>query len=80
MSPISSRKRVPRSASSNLPGRAWTPVPTPPSMPNSSLSSSDSGSAAQLTAISAPSRPREVMEELGDQLLAGAALAAHQAR
>ena len=79
MSPISSRKRVPRSASSNLPGRRLRrPVATPPSMPNSSLSRSDSGSAAQLTAISAPSRPERWWRSLRDQLLAGAALAAHQ--
>ena len=67
-----------RSASSNLPGRAWTPVATPPSMPNSSLSRSDSGSAAQLRAMSAPFAAREEVEELRHQLLAGAALAAHQ--
>ena len=55
-----------------------TPVATPPSMPNSSLSSSDSGSAAQLSAISGPVRPESEVDELGHQLLAGAALAAHQ--
>jgi hypothetical protein len=57
MSPSSSRKSVPPSASSNLPRRAATPVATPPSIPNSSLSSSDSGSAAQLSATSGPERP-----------------------
>ena len=50
-SPISSRKIVPPSATSNLPFfSANAPVNAPFSWPNSSLSSSDSVSAAQLTA------------------------------
>jgi hypothetical protein len=50
MSPISSRKSVPPSASSNRPFlRAVAPVNAPFSYPNSSDSISVSGSAAQLT-------------------------------
>ena len=49
MSPISSRKTVPSSASSNLPGlAAVAPVNAPFSWPNSSLSSSVSTMAEQL--------------------------------
>ena len=48
---ISSRKRVPRSASSKRPSRRrWAPVKDPFSWPKSSLSMSVSGMAAQLTA------------------------------
>ena len=82
ISPISSRKMVPPSASSNRPSRrSAAPVKAPFSWPNSSLSSSVSGSAAQLTAMNgfAPAG-REVVERLGDQLLAGAALALDQHR
>ncbi len=50
MSPISSRKRVPRSASRKRPRRALTPVATPWPMPNISASSSSAGIAAQFTA------------------------------
>ena len=51
ISPISSSRIVPPSASSNLPGRfATAPVNAPFPWPNSSLSSNDSGTAAQLTA------------------------------
>ena len=49
ISPISSRKMVPPSASSNLPGFSLVaPVKAPRSWPKSSLSSSSPGSAAQL--------------------------------
>src|SRR5439155_1358821 len=51
-SPISSRKIVPSSASSNRPSRrSAAPVKAPFSCPNSSLSSSVSGSAPTLTAM-----------------------------
>ena len=51
-SPISSRKRVPPSASSNAPLRAFTaPVKAPFSWPNSSLSMSSLEMAAQLTGM-----------------------------
>ena len=54
VSPISSRKSVPPSASSNRPSRrSAAPVNAPFSWPNSSLSSSVSGSAPQLTAMNA---------------------------
>jgi hypothetical protein len=50
MSAISSRKIVPPCASSNLPRRSATaPVNAPATWPNSSLSISSSGIAAQLT-------------------------------
>ena len=52
-SPISSRKIVPPSASSKRPCRiATAPVNAPFSWPNSSLSTSVGGSAAQLTRTS----------------------------
>ena len=52
-SPISSRKSVPPSASSKRPmRRAMAPVKAPFSWPNSSLSTSPAGRAAQLTLIS----------------------------
>ena len=52
ISPISSRKIVPRSASSNRPSRrSAAPVNAPFSCPNNSLSSSVSGSAPTLTAM-----------------------------
>jgi len=48
-SPISSRNRVPPSATSNLPARcSVAPVNAPRTWPNSSLSAIDSGNAAQL--------------------------------
>ncbi len=50
MRPISSRKRVPPSASSKRPFRAFVaPVKAPSSYPKSSLSISEGGRAAQLT-------------------------------
>ena len=56
-SPISSRKIVPPSASSNRPvRRAIAPVNAPFSWPKSSLSTSPAGSAAQLILISGLSR------------------------
>ena len=55
-SPISSRNSVPRCAISNLPGlRATAPVNAPFSWPNSSVSSSVSGIAAQLIATNGAS-------------------------
>ncbi len=59
MSPISSRKSVPVSATSNLPRRSDTaPVNAPRAWPNSSLSISSSGMAAQLTSMNGPARRR----------------------
>ena len=59
--------------------RFTAPVKAPRSWPNSSLSSSVSGSAAQLTTTKGPSlRGRELVEHARDQLLAGAALAADE--
>ena len=55
MSPISSRKSVPPWASSNLPRRTLTaPVKAPFSWPNSSLSISSCGTAAQLSFTKGP--------------------------
>ena len=57
MSPISSRNSVPPCASSTRPGlRDAAPVNAPFSYPNSSLSSSVSGSAAQWSFTSGPAR------------------------
>ena len=59
MSPISSRKIVPPSATSNLPRRSATaPVNAPRTWPNSSLSMSSSGIAAQFTSTNALARRR----------------------
>jgi hypothetical protein len=56
MSPTSSRNRVPPSACSNLPARsANAPVNDPFMWPNSSLSMSSDGIAAQLTSTNASS-------------------------
>jgi hypothetical protein len=77
MSPISSRKMVPPSQSSNLPIR-WpvAPVKEPFSWPKSSLSIRLSGMAAQLTAMKGLARTVAVLPDgARDQLLAGAALA-----
>jgi hypothetical protein len=57
ISPISSRKSVPRSARPNRPLRASAPVYAPRTAPNSSLSASVFGIAAQLTGTNGPSRP-----------------------
>ena len=82
ISPISSRKMVPVSASSNRPSRrSAAPVKAPFSWPKSSLSSSVSGIAAQLTAMNGLLRRGErSWMRLGDQLLAGARLALDQHR
>ena len=54
---ISSRKMVPLLASSNLPGFSrWAPVKAPRSYPNSSLSKSSLGSAAEFTFTKGRSR------------------------
>ena len=59
MSAISSRKSVPESASSNLPLRAVSaPVKAPRVWPNSSLSISSSGIAAQFTSTKGPAARR----------------------
>ena len=80
MSPISSRKRVPPSACSNLPARsANAPVKEPFMWPNSSLSISSDGIAAQLTSTNGLLPPRRgVVQRPRDQLLAGAVLAGDQ--
>ena len=80
MSPISSRKIVPPSASSKRPFLSRiAPVKAPFTWPNSSLSSSDSGSAPQLTGTNSllGARPL-VVDGGGHQLLARAALALDQ--
>ena len=59
MSAISSRKSVPPSASSNLPRRSATaPVKAPLMWPNSSLSISSSGIAAQFSSTNGACRRR----------------------
>ena len=82
VSPISSRKIVPRPASANRPLRALTaPVNAPRVWPKSSDSSSGVGSAAQLTGTNGSAAATELaVNRAGDQLLAGAALAADQHR
>jgi hypothetical protein len=55
MSPISSRKSVPRCACSNLPvWRCAAPVKEPFSWPKSSLSISSAGTAAQFSVTNGP--------------------------
>ena len=80
MSPISSRKIVPPWAASNLPTRrASAPVKAPFSWPKSSLSTSSRLIAAQFTATNGRARrDAALVQRLRDELLAGAALAAHQ--
>ena len=82
MSPISSRKMVPRLARLKSPGSAvFASVKAPLAWPNSSLSSSVSGMAAQLMATNGP--PPAVapgVDGAGDDLLAGAALARDEDR
>ena len=80
MSPISSRNSVPPAACSNLPiCRATAPVKAPFSCPNSSLSISSAGIAAALTATNGPvGAVAELVDRLGDQLLAGARFAEDQ--
>ena len=79
-SPTSSRKIVPPSASSNLPRRsAAAPVNAPFSWPNSSLSISSVGIAAQLTLTNGPGRERALaMHVRREQFLARARLAREQ--
>ena len=82
ISPISSRKMVPWSASSNLPGfSAVAPVKAPRSWPNSSLSSS---SAGQRRAVHLDERPAAApaarVDLPRDDLLARAGLAQQQHR
>ena len=71
---------MPPSAASNLPSRrATAPVKAPRSWPKSSLSTSSRLSAAQFILTSGFGAPRAaIVERVGDQLLAGAALAADQ--
>ena len=80
MSPISSRKSVPPSASSKRPMRcAMAPVNAPRSWPKSSLSSRPVGMAAQLILTNVRSRRAlQVVDGARDQLLAGAGLAADE--
>ena len=76
ISPISSRKMVPPSACSNRPTRrSLAPVNAPFSWPKSSLSRSCGLSAAQWTATKRPLRSAEVVQRVGDEFLARAALA-----
>ena len=77
ISPISSRKSVPPLASSKRPRFApLAPVNAPRSWPKSSLSRSDSGSAAQLTATNGfVARGALRVDGARDELLARAALA-----
>ena len=82
MSPISSRKIVPLSASSNRPlRRASAEVNAPRSWPNSSLSSRFSGKrrAVDRDQVPLPVLAR-IVDRLGDQLLAGAGLPLDQDR
>ena len=80
MSPISSKNSVPPSACRSLPAYAvCAPVNAPRSKPNSSLSSSPSGMAAQLMLTSGRRGPRAVpMDPRGDALLARARFAGDQ--
>ena len=79
-SPISSRKRVPPSAARMRP--EWSrsaPVKAPRRWPNSWLSSSSRGTAAQLTGMKGFGRAVGTgVNGVGDDLLAGSALAGDQ--
>ena len=77
ISPISSRKRVPRSASSKRPLRCCSaPVKAPRSCPKSSLSMILAESSAQWSFTKRSSfRGRELMDGLRDQLLPRSGLA-----
>ena len=81
-SPISSRNSVPPEASSNLPGRdSWASVKAPFSCPNNSLSSSVSVNGRAVDGDKRLVAPMaEVMDRLGDHLLAGAVFAQDQHR
>jgi hypothetical protein len=75
----SSRNSVPPSASSNLPRRAEVaPVNDPFSCPNSSLSISSVGIAAQFTFTNGPSANGLGVDVRGQQFLAGARFADQQ--
>ena len=81
MSPISSRKRVPPSASSKRPRRrAVAPVNAPFSCPNSSRQEErlDQRRAVDRRRAGPPARSLAAWMRLGDELLAGAALAANE--
>ena len=82
MSPISSSSTVPFCASSKHPARRSTaPVNAPFSWPNSSLSISVSGMAAQLMATKRSGAARaESVDRARGQLLAGSAFAGDQHR
>ena len=73
---------MPPLATSNLPMRALrsAPVKAPGAVPNSSASTRLSGIAATLTATKGLRARGEVMDALGQQLLAGAGLATQQHR
>jgi hypothetical protein len=80
MSPISSSSSVPPWASSKRPFFCpVAPVNAPRSCPNSSLSISSRGIAAQLTLMNGPLAPlARLVDRPRHQLLAGAALALDQ--
>ena len=80
ISPISSRKSVPPVAASNRPGLSRSaPVNAPLTYPNSSDSSRFSGMAPQFTGDErAVAAVALVVDQAGDELLAGAALAGDQ--
>ena len=83
MSPTSSSSSVPPSAATNSPGRdVVAPCRRPATTPKSSAASRLSHSAPQLTATNGQCRGVGLAAwmALGDQLLAGAGLAAHQHR
>ena len=82
VSPISSRKIVPLSAISKRPFlSAWAPVKAPRLWPNSSLSSSVSGSAPQFCATKPLLAARaRVVDGARHQVLAGTGLAREQHR
>ncbi len=80
MLPISSKKIEPLSASSNSPFLlATAPVKAPRTWPKRLLSSRSAGIEPELTVTNGPPRaPRVVVDGLGHQLLARAALAEHE--
>ena len=80
MSPISSRNSVPRSASRKAPFRSLTaPVNAPRTWPNSSLSISSAGIAAQLTGCERfAAAMTVVVNSACHELLAGSCLAGNE--
>ena len=81
ISPISSKSKVPPSACTNNPLRSVrASVKAPLTWPNSSLSKSASGKAAQLMATNGRSRRAAVVQGLGHEFLARAAFARDQYR